>query len=172
MIVTCTGSGSRIDAAKVILSEVWYETPMGCFEQWEEAAGRCRQCDFDPELMITVREDHRTVRNVLGQLNAILEAEGNTPDEYGFDNSYGETSTYGPVQSVGADSPWPHRASWIAVYPVTGGSEGYYIHVDAINRGDALKPKEPIRQVLALAKCWDWDQAVRIAGRVATLLGA
>ena len=36
----------------------------------------------------------------------------------------------------GADSPLPERIKWIAVFAVTGGSEGYYIHVELITTND------------------------------------
>jgi len=34
---------------------------------------------------------------------------------------------------VDADAEWPEDVHWVAVYPVTGGSEGHYVHVDLVN---------------------------------------
>jgi len=30
-----------------------YETPVGCFRTWEEAAAACERCDLDPCTCIT-----------------------------------------------------------------------------------------------------------------------
>jgi hypothetical protein len=48
------------------------------------------------------------------------------------------------TSTTDADTPWPIKARWIAVYVVPGGSEGYYLHVDAI--------VDDTRQLLLLAK--------------------
>jgi hypothetical protein len=35
-----------------------YETPLGTFDIWEEAANACERCDFDPVLCIQIRESN------------------------------------------------------------------------------------------------------------------
>ena len=92
----------------------------------------------------------------------------------------------------GPDSagPVPHDFRWIACYPVTGGSEGHYIHVEfwvpvdriVASAGDFGDKKydvslmqcnlwRPVR--LALGKTFKgMDHAAEIARRCANLLGA
>ncbi len=56
------------------------------------------------------------------------------------------------MPSVHKDRPWPNdrELQWIAVFPVTGGSEGHYVHVEAIYRDE----KDPFgrRELLFLGK--------------------
>src|SRR6185295_2830127 len=60
----------------------------------------------------------RPMREVIEDLNTCLKAAGCEPEEYNFSMSFcAET----PV--------WPSDYRWIACFPVTGGSEGYYVHL-------------------------------------------
>jgi len=67
-------------------------------------------------------------------------------------------------------NPVPHNWRWIACYPVTGGSEGHYVHVEFIvDNGKA--GLEHVR--LALGKTFKgFDHAAEMARRCARLLGA
>ena len=60
---------------------------------------------------------------------------------------------------------WPKNVRWVACYAVTGGSEGHYIHIDAIFDGQ--------RQMIFLGKTFQGMQhAQKIANLCANLLGA
>ena len=55
---------------------------------------------------------------------------------------------------------------WIACFPVTGGSEGHYIHIEVIDSEGKLTP-------LYLGKTFcGWDMACKIANEIGRLLGA
>jgi hypothetical protein len=60
---------------------------------------------------------------------------------------------------------WPLHASWIAVFAVTGGSEGHYVHVEA------LHSHSNTRQLLFLAKTFrGFDHALRIVASLSKIL--
>jgi hypothetical protein len=60
---------------------------------------------------------------------------------------------------------WPLHANWIAVFAVTGGSEGHYVHVEAIHSHTNT------RQLLFLAKTFrGFDHAMRIVAALSTIL--
>jgi hypothetical protein len=62
------------------------------------------------------------------------------------------------------DTPWPINSRWIGVFPVTGGSEGWYVHVEAIT-------PDGNRQPLYLLKTFrGWNHACAIAKRIGELL--
>ena len=72
--------------------------------------------------------------------------------------------------SIAADSenhcadPWPQGYRWIAVFPVTGGSEGHYVHVERIQHDGS-------RDLVFLAKTFlGMEHAWRIARRLGDLL--
>lgn len=119
----------------------------------------------------------RSIGEVIAELNAKLDAEGMRPDEYGFDVSYYSLVDQLGVSAVGAVDArraaeklaWP--AGRIALYPVTGGSEGHYVHLDVIPRQDTREGKPAVS--IALAKTFGgWDQAVAIVGAAGRLLQA
>ena len=67
---------------------------------------------------------------------------------------------------------FPSRFRWIAVYVVSGGSEGLYLHIDVIGTG---VPRN--RALVILGKTCDaspakWKACWESAGRIADLLGA
>ncbi len=70
---------------------------------------------------------NRTVGEVFEELQGRLKAEGLLPEEY-FDLVYSSV-TRGARPEPRAEFP---DCRTIACYPVTGRSEGYYIHVDAL----------------------------------------
>jgi hypothetical protein len=78
-----------------------------------------------------VREAGRlTIDEVCNQFNAKLKALEIAPDEYGFYLWHDG----GSKNDKGKEFPAWH---WIACYPVTGGSEGHYMHIDVItDRGE------------------------------------
>uniref|UniRef100_A0A6M3KXQ5 Uncharacterized protein n=1 Tax=viral metagenome TaxID=1070528 RepID=A0A6M3KXQ5_9ZZZZ len=47
---------------------------------------------------------------------------------------YGHTTLdyFSVVDRIGGLIYWPEKAKWTAIFHVTGGSEGFYIHVEAI----------------------------------------
>ena len=89
------------------------------------------------------------------------------------------------------DNLWPEQYTWIHVYYVTGGSEGYWLHVDVEYLSQVWPSKivedksenqpppacEEIRTVkmLILGKSlsnWRHEEMIRGVGRIAMLLGA
>ena len=78
-------------------------------------------------------------------------------------------------------SPWPKDVRAVACYAVTGGSEGWYVHMGVILEGettrvgaDNLLVNGPAQEVsLFLAKTFKgWNHAWAIASKAAELLGA
>lgn len=66
--------------------------------------------------------------------------------------------------SCSADGLWPYRSRWIAVYAVTGGSEGHYVHVDSLDN-------EGGRELLFLARTFrGYDHAMEIAKALGKIL--
>jgi hypothetical protein len=64
------------------------------------------------------------------------------------------------------ESLWPARWSWLAVYAVTGTSEGHYVHIDLIGRNDQVEH-------MAMVKTFSgWEKASLIAQAAGRLLGA
>ena len=59
--------------------------------------------------------------------------------------------SYGDVikRKCGTPEYWPEQCHWTKVYYVTGGSEGYYIHVEADDTG----------KLQFLLKCWHRETA-------------
>ena len=142
----------------------------------------------------TIDTEGKTVREVLHELNGRLKALGLDPSsqDYGWDDMSRLESfaTHYDAEGCRKTTPWPDRARWIVVYPVTGSSEGYYIHIDAIYQPTSLllesftkakerdprvyQPRESTldrRYLLGLAKVWEWDIAWKIAHTTADLLG-
>lgn len=119
-----------------------------------------------PDKPGTVILDYRRViHDVLEELNAKLTLEGVEPDEYGFSNmtKYDDpayTSSYRDYSLR-----WP--AGRLAVFPVTGGSEGHYIHITVIDKDTQVST------TIGLAKTFQgWDHACRISATAARLLQA
>ena len=66
------------------------------------------------------------------------------------------------------ESLWPPRWSWLAVYTVTGTSEGHYVHIDLIGC-----PGDSQVEHMAMVKTFSgWDKASLIAQAAGRLLGA
>src|SRR5271156_7120122 len=80
---------------------------------------------------ITVNTDDRTTREVLSDLNTGLQGMGIEAGEHLFSDM---TRFTGEGHDYKYSAPWPVDVRWIAVFYVTGNSEGYYIHIDAISQ--------------------------------------
>lgn len=101
----------------------------------------------------------RPVKEVIAELNRKLRAED--PELFDESSFSDMTSWDSP------NGPWP-AWRWIAVFPVTGGSEGHYIHIETIGRDDARTST-----MIALCKTFrGWDHACRIAAAAGRLLQA
>ena len=76
-----------------------------------------------PEKPHCVKEAGKlTLGEVEELLNTKLKELGIAPDDYGFDLTY----------HLKADQEFPEY-HWICCYPVTGSSEGHYMHIDIID---------------------------------------
>jgi hypothetical protein len=130
-----------------------------------------------------------TVRTVLAKLYRVLDAEGlvdeyfsTTPIDH-VDKDHAQAcwraecdgKPHPPRPPVRPGARWfdiGHR--WVAVWPVTGGSEGVYVHVDLIgDRESSLHGGDDApRHGLCFAKTWTWDNAWLIAHRLVELFEA
>lgn len=111
--------------------------------------------EYDRRRMIRWRQSGRPMYDIVKDLNERMKALGIEPQEGGF--SFWQYDWYTPEEhqmlernNMGVDAwrmtgadwdrlfkvertrPLPLDYRWVAVYPVTGGSEGYYLHVDLI----------------------------------------
>lgn len=69
----------------------------------------------------------------------------------------------GGLSSDDNNRPFPQEYNWLSVFPVTGGSEGHYIHIEVIN-GEK-------RELLFLAKTFrGMDHAWEISKQIGRLL--
>lgn len=71
------------------------------------------------------------------------------------------------------DYEWPTNVRWIAVYPVTGGSEGHYVHVDVIRDiQDTALGSVRTTEIIFTAKTFrGLEHAQKIATAIQKLLG-
>jgi len=69
------------------------------------------------------------------------------------------------------NEPWPASALWVVAFPVVGGSEGHYIHVEALWSPDGPSDLYGKRRLLMLGKTFQgWDHAWKMAMFIAQLL--
>lgn len=94
----------------------------------------------------------KTVNEVFAEIRAIVGENPAGCDEY-----------FNVSMAGRGDAPWPDGR--IIVFPVTGGSEGHYVHVEVQDvTGES--------QLLLLGKTFDgWDAAWAFAKRLARILG-
>ena len=121
----------------------------------------------DPELAALV-DERSTMWEVV---SAIREQEGGTWDEYVEPDCEWREENGG--HGAWREARWPVGYRWVAVYVVTGGSEGFYLHVDLLY--PALGVDRPGRRVaLILGKSLgaDLQTCYESAGRIAEMLGA
>jgi len=112
----------------------------------------------DHETGLITQTGTKTVSQVFKELEAHLEEIDAMPSEY-LTQSYGR---YSGTEDL--HDPFPDY-SWIACFPVTGGSEGWYIHVEVINNMDDS------RALLYLGKeLRTFEDAARIAAECARVL--
>jgi len=69
------------------------------------------------------------------------------------------------------DGEWPANVRWVACYPVTGGSEGHYVHVDLICAETGAR--DFVRKPIMLGKTFrGMAYAAKMANALAEILGA
>lgn len=109
----------------------------------------------------------RTIKQVFEQVNDLLRERVPrfAEDGHGFGPAWSNLAGYG------AHDPWPVSYRWISCYAIHGGSEGFYIHVDAV-LPPPLKGTDPEmhRSVfLSFEKVWSKALAIEVAGALADL---
>lgn len=75
-----------------------------------------------------------------------------------------------PYWIDGQHERWPAQWAWICCFAVTGSNEGYYVHIEVIDKGEKGQPGR--RKLLGLAKCYSLDLAWQYAAEAGKLLGA
>lgn len=84
---------------------------------------------------------------------------------------YDELEYFSLMHHKDADLPLPRHLKWLAVFAVTGGSEGYYVHVETIYQGEDLR-KGYERECVLLAKDLGgrFDTALKVVNLLTPLL--
>ena len=82
-----------------------------------------------------------------------------------------ELEYFGLLHYTDANKPLPRRIKWLAVFAVTGGSEGHYVHIDAITTNDDPH-RDHDRETLILGKDLngDFDTALKVVNVLTPLL--
>ncbi|MDD4934113.1 MAG: hypothetical protein PHO89_11705 [Methylacidiphilaceae bacterium] len=120
----------------------------------------------------------KTVRQVLAELNRELSRHipmayqgrwvtpesGLSAEEWGYVEPVLHEEYWVVAHDLSPSEPFPPYR-WIACYVVTGGNEGYYLHVDVIN-------SEGERRMVYLGKFWDQLMALELSGLCTRILGA
>jgi asparagine synthetase A len=106
---------------------------------------------------IDTEKPGRTIREIMDELSNRIVAE---------DERLKHERFY--VRQGLRDQPWPQRGA-IACYAVRGSNEGYYVHIEVINRRDEPKPTSTL---MSYWKLWDWKTAMEVAMRSTILLDA
>jgi hypothetical protein len=84
-------------------------------------------------------------------------------------------STYPSDSPTRAAAPIRDRYRWAIVYPVTGGSEGHYLHVALIYQRDetgAYLHANEYREIVMIKIFGGWDAAAELAGRIGRWIDA
>ena len=78
---------------------------------------------------------------------------------------------FSPMWRKKDDDPLPERIKWLVVFVVTGGSEGHYIHIEAITTNDDPRRGHD-RELLILGKslAGKMDDGLKIVNILAPLL--
>jgi hypothetical protein len=106
----------------------------------------------------------KTIREVFDEVAALVtrrvfDDDGN---DLGFTTVDGAEEYFSPGAAIDSARPWPQGRT--VVFPVTGGSEGWYIHVEVIGETDS--------ECVILGKTLDSaDAAWTLARRLAVILG-
>jgi len=136
-------------------SEGWRHPAFGyIFSSQQDLKTYCKNEKIDPSAGY-----HEDTRPTIRQVVEKLQAEKTVWDEY---------LSHAFVTTKDGDKRWPDRR--IAVYVVSGGSEGLYLHVDA------LYP-DHTRELLIIGKTCDsrhekWVECYQSAARIAWMVGA
>lgn len=125
------------------------------------------------EKLPRIETEGKTVREVLAEITRLENEAANVPEE----SRKWRTGPWDEYFSEGypRDQKWPTSWRWVAVYVVTGGSEGTYLHIDVVSPTGASDVNE--RKLLILGKtcAWGeekWRECYESAGRIAWMLGA
>ena len=112
----------------------------------------------------SIQEVVKLVRKVE---NKIFAAENPDCDylEYVTNGVWDEGIGVSPGEKGG--NVWDVDGKWLAVFVVQGGSEGFWLHAEAIGRDAPTKPL-----ILGKALGASWEDCYRSAGRIGWLLGA
>jgi len=140
----------------------------GSFVSW----GTREQCILDlknhyhivPCEEDVIEEDTRkTVQEVMYEIHR---REKKTWDEY-------VSSSVAINSAMSAITKWPSKYRSTAVYVVTGGSEGYYLHVELNGvMNDDGTSEDGKTMIIAKSLGATWRQCWASAGRIARMLGA
>ena len=146
------------------LRQDFYETPMGTFDNRQDAADACICCDFLPENCITARVEMASMRELIKAVNAYC---GNRlAEEYSF-----SAAAYLDYSSLPKnDKPIPAEYWNLIAFAVEGGSEGYYVHFGAILRAESAAP--PSYVDFATAKTYSAESAYELARETSRFLAA
>jgi hypothetical protein len=101
------------------------------------------------------------VETLLRALNAHLVAIGLQPEDYGFNVS--PHILYSPTEG---NDRLPEEYRWLVAFAIAGGSEGYYIHVAAMNAAAQTYTD------LGFAKTYSADNAYALAREAQRFLTA
>jgi hypothetical protein len=93
---------------------------------------------------MTIMWAGRPAAEVLPELSRWLRDRNAEPGEYGF-------------TQMAERFPDESARQWLAVYPVRGDSEAWYVHLAVISRANVQE-----HRLLGLAKTWDTDSAWKI----------
>jgi len=109
----------------------------------------------------------RAISAILDDVNQIMKERGIEAEDYGFSSSVDHDGLN--------DRIWPSSKTtnlrWVACFPVQGGSEGCYVHIELIFQhmhGKPL-PKQGERRLIGLAKCYSWQNALAMTNVAAEI---
>ena len=107
----------------------------------------------------------RLLKDIAEDIRKILKAEDLLDDSFGLASPISMGDAYKTKR-------WPDTYRWVSVFPVTGSSEGHYLHVEIISQAKQAGENGP-RDLVFLGKTFmGWDYVWRQAKRVAELLEA
>jgi hypothetical protein len=110
------------------------------------------------------------MRTLAGRIEQLDRA---TNGRYGFDYASGAYDV--TANGEKDERPIRPRYRWAAIFPVTGGSEGHYLHLIAIYQRDAdgnyLRANE-YREIGIIKVFGGWDAAAELAGIVGRWIDA
>ncbi len=158
------------------MAKGWQEQFTNMSDDWMELL--LTKPGFEPHVNVDLsakREcidwENRKIDDVLRELEIALRNAG-IPHIGDSDNFYRRDRRWGHSQLT-KDDIWPCWQSlgekgrcWPACYPVRGGNEGYYAHIDVVHVVDGKMVTYPITFV----KVWSWKEAYEISVLSARIL--